>query len=319
MEHNILLRVATIKDVAQDIREVEFVSADTNFELPKFEAGAHIEIKLKEDLYRSYSLANDCNEAHRYVVAVHLSPESKGGSSYIHQSLKEGDLIYSTAPRNNFPLDESTDNYVLIAGGIGITPILAMAYRLNALGKVWNIHYCARTRQHAAYQGQLAELSDKSGNKVHYYFDHEADGQSLNLADLAQSTEAESHFYCCGPKGMLNAFEAATEHRKDTAHLEYFSAKEEAALDGGYEIELAKSNLILKVTAGKSILEVVFEAGISVPSSCREGICGSCETAILCGEADHRDALLSDEEKESNETMMICCSGAKSKKLVLNL
>ncbi|MGE8539681.1 MAG: PDR/VanB family oxidoreductase [Acinetobacter sp.] len=319
MEHNILLKVASIKDVAEDIREIEFVSADTKFELPKFEAGAHIEIKLNDDLYRSYSLANDCSESHRYVVAVHRSPESKGGSSYIHQSLKQGDLIYSTAPRNNFPLDESTDHYVLIAGGIGITPILAMAYRLNALGKAWTVHYCARTRQHAAYQDQLAELSEKSGNKLQYYFDHEADGQSLNLAELAQNTAAESHFYCCGPKGMLNAFEAATEHRKDTAHLEYFSAKEEAALDGGYEIELAKSNLILKVPAGKSILDVVFEAGVSVPSSCREGICGSCETAILCGEADHRDALLSDEEKESNETMMICCSGAKSKKLVLDL
>ncbi|ATO20158.1 oxidoreductase [Acinetobacter sp. LoGeW2-3] len=319
MEHNILLKVASIKDVAQDIREIEFVSADTNFELPKFEAGAHIEIKLKEDLYRSYSLANDCSEAHRYVVAVHRSPVSKGGSSYIHQSLKEGDLIFSTAPRNNFPLDESTENYVLIAGGIGITPILAMAYRLNALGKAWTVHYCARTRQHAAYQDQLTELSEKSGNKVQYYFDHEADGQSLNLAELARSTAAESHFYCCGPKGMLNAFEAATEHRKDTAHLEYFSAKEEAALDGGYEIELAKSNLILKVPAGKSILDVVFEAGVSVPSSCREGICGSCETTIISGEADHRDALLSDEEKVSNQTMMICCSGAKSKKLVLDL
>ena len=319
MEHNILLKVARIKDVALDIREIEFVSADTNLVLPEFEAGAHIEIKLKDDLYRSYSLANDCSETHRYVVAVHRSPDSKGGSSYIHQSLKEGDLIFSTPPRNNFPLDESTDHYVLIAGGIGITPILAMAYRLNALGKSWTVHYCARTREHAAYQDQLAELSEKSGNQVQYYFDYEPNGQSLNLAELAQNTAVESHFYCCGPKGMLNAFEAATEHRKETAHLEYFSAKEEAALDGGYEIELAKSNLILKVPAGKSILDVVFEAGISVPSSCREGICGSCETAILCGEADHRDALLSDEEKESNQTMMICCSGAKSKKLVLDL
>lgn len=319
MEHNILLKVASIKDVAQDIRQIEFVAADTNFELPKFQAGAHIELKLNEDLYRSYSLANDCSEVHRYVIAVHRSPESKGGSSYIHQSLKEGALIFSTAPRNNFPLDESTEDYVLIAGGIGITPILAMAYRLNTLGKVWKMHYCTRTREHAAYQEQIAELTKNSGNSVEYYFDHEPNGQSLNLAELAKHTPAHSHFYCCGPKGMLNAFEGATEHRKNTAHLEYFCAKEKAALDGGYEIELAKSNLILKVPAGRSILDVVFEAGISVPSSCREGICGSCETAILCGEADHRDALLSDEEKESNETMMICCSGSKSKKLVLDL
>lgn len=319
MEHNILLKVASIKDVALDIREIEFVSADRNFELPKFEAGAHIEIKLNDDLYRSYSLANDCSETHRYVIAVHRSPESKGGSTYIHQSLKVDDLILSTAPRNNFPLNESTDEYVLIAGGIGITPILAMAYRLNALGKTWSMHYCARTREHAAYQEQISELIKDSGNCVSYYFDHEADGKSLNLVDLTQNTPNHSHFYCCGPKGMLNAFEEATAHRKETAHLEYFTAKEEAALEGGYEIELAKSNLILKVPAGKSILDVVFEAGVSVPSSCREGICGSCETAILCGEADHRDALLSDEEKESNQTMMICCSGAKSKKLVLDL
>lgn len=319
MEHNILLKVAQIREVALDIREIEFVAVDTNFVLPKFDAGAHIEIKLKDDLYRSYSLANDAQEQHRYVIAVHKSPESKGGSSYIHNSLKQGDSVFATAPRNNFPLDESTENYVLIAGGIGITPILAMAYRLNVLGKPWQMHYCSRTSQHAAYQDQIAELVKDSGNSVHYYFDHEPNGQSLNLAELAQRTASESHFYCCGPKGMLNAFEAATDHRKESAHLEYFTAKEEAALDGGYEIELAKSKLILKVPAGKSILDVVFEAGISVPSSCREGICGSCETAILCGEADHRDALLSDEEKESNQTMMICCSGAKSKKLVLDL
>ena len=319
MEHNILLKVASIKNVAHDIREIEFVAADTSVALPRFDAGAHIEIKLTEDLYRSYSLANDCSETHRYVIAVHHSPESKGGSAYIHQSLQEGDVVWATSPRNHFPLDETTHEYVLIAGGIGITPILAMAYRLNALGKQWTLHYCARTQQHAAYQDALAELSKSSGNTVQYYFDQEPNGQSLNLAELVKNTAVESHFYCCGPKGMLNAFEDATAHRKDTAHLEYFSAKEDAALEGGYEIELAKSNLILRVPAGKSILDVVFEAGISVPSSCREGICGSCETAILCGEADHRDALLSDEEKISNETMMICCSGAKSKKLVLDL
>lgn len=319
MEHHIRLKVACIQEVARDIREIEWVAADESQLLPAFEAGAHIELKLNETLYRSYSLANDSSETHRYVIAVHHTPESKGGSDYMHQQLKVGDIVTSSSPRNHFALDERTDDYVLIAGGIGVTPILAMAYRLNALGKTWTMHYCARTREHAAYQEQWAELAQASGNTVHYYFDQEPDGRSLNLATLVQQTPEYCHFYCCGPQGMLNAFETATAHRSDTAHLEYFSAKEQAALDGGYEIELARSNLILQVPAGKSILDIVFEAGISVPSSCREGICGSCETAILCGEADHRDALLSDDEKDSNQTMMICCSGAKSKKLVLDL
>lgn len=319
MEHNLRLKVQSICHIAQDIVEVEWISADANKALPAFTAGAHVEFKLRDDLLRSYSLANDPEESHRYVIAVHLSAESKGGSQYIHNALKEGDICDATAPRNHFPLDETNAQHILIAGGIGITPILAMAYRLSTLGKAWQLHYCSRTQAHAAYLDEIKHLAAKTGNVVNFYFDQDANGQSLSLTELCQAAEDVAHFYCCGPKGMLSAFEAATAHRSDTAHLEYFTAKEEAALDGGFEIELAKSNLILKVPAGKSILDVVFDAGISVPSSCREGICGSCETAILCGEADHRDALLTIDEKESNQTMMICCSGAKSKKLVLDL
>lgn len=319
MQHNLLLKVNQVRQLAQDILEIEWVAANENEQLPAFTAGAHIELKLQDDMYRSYSLANHPQERHRYVIAVHLSAESKGGSQYIHTRLQQGDSYYATAPRNYFPLDESNAAHILIAGGIGITPILAMAYRLSDLAKPWQLHYCARTPAHAAYRDEIQNLAAKTGNVVNFYFDQAPHAQSLDLSQLCQQADMSAHLYCCGPKGMLAAFEMATADRSHTAHLEYFSAKEEAALNGGFEIQLAKSNLILKVPAGQSILDVVFDAGISVPSSCREGICGSCETVILSGEADHRDALLSEDEKASNQTMMICCSGAKSKTLVLDL
>ncbi|WAB99751.1 PDR/VanB family oxidoreductase [Pseudomonas putida] len=319
MENSILLKVARIRDVALGIREIELLAADGNTRLPEFSPGAHIEIKLTENLYRCYSLANNCADKNRYVIAVHNSPESKGGSLFIHHNLKVNDIISSSPPRNNFPLNEAITHNILIAGGIGITPLLSMAYRLSALGTLWELHYCCRTEQHAAYKEELSSLAEQFGGKVHYHFDQAGTVPSLNIAHLCSVASADAHLYCCGPQSMLNAFEAATVHRKATAHLEYFSAKVHAARDGGYEIELARTRAIFNVPAGKSILDVVFEAGISVPSSCREGICGSCETRIISGEADHRDALLSDAEKASNTTMMICCSGAKSKRLVLDL
>lgn len=319
MQDHIRLKVNQIREIAKDIIEIEWVSAEADVLLPAFTAGAHLEFQFKEEMYRSYSLANDPQERHRYVIAVHLSAESQGGSRHVHQFLKRGDCCSATVPRNHFPLDETNRAHILIAGGVGITPILAMAYRLSVLNKPWVLHYCSRTQAHAAYREEIQNLADRTDNKVNFYFDQTPNGQRLDLTQLCQHADDSAHFYCCGPKGMLSAFEQATAHRPHTAHLEYFSAKDQAALEGGFEIELARSNLILKVPAGRSILDVVFEAGISVPSSCREGICGSCETALLSGEADHRDALLSEDEKESNQTMMICCSGAKSKTLVLDL
>lgn len=320
MDTKTALRIERIQTVAQDVKCFDLVSVNET-ELAPFEAGAHLELQLPNHLARSYSLMNAPGERHRYQIAVHLSPASSGGSRYMHENLQENDVLLASLPRNNFPLDESDSvrHHCLIAGGIGITPMLSMAQRLNALGRSWELHYGARTPAHAAFAAEAQALAQASGNRAFFYFDQEPGGQPMDLAGLGAAALQDTHLYCCGPRGMLDAFELATSHCRERAHVEYFTAKSQAALEGGFTLELARSGLTLQVPRGRSILDVVFDAGISVPSSCREGICGSCETRILAGAADHRDALLSEAEQNANQTMMICCSGAKSTRLVLDL
>ncbi len=318
MDSTLPLRVQDITDVALGVKLFTFVQVD-GAELPAFDAGSHIEVQLPNHVARSYSLLNAPGERHRYQVAVHLSPTSAGGSRYLHESLRVHDVVLASPPRNNFALVESARHSCLVAGGIGITPLLSMMHRLNALGRSWELHYAARTAEHAAFVEQARALAAAGGHTVHLYFDQAPGGQAMNLATLCRQVPPDTHLYCCGPKGMLDAFEQATTQYRDRAHVEYFTAKSEAALDGGYTIHLARTGLTLPVPAGRSILDVVFDAGISVPSSCREGICGSCETRLLEGQADHRDALLSDSEKQANRSIMICCSGARSPHLVLDL
>jgi vanillate O-demethylase ferredoxin subunit len=318
MDTKIPLRVQRIRNVASGVKSFDLVHVDGACLTP-FEAGAHIEVQLPNHLLRSYSLLNQPGEQHRYQIAVHKSPTSTGGSRYMHESLQEGDVLLASLPRNNFPLNESAEHSCLIAGGIGITPLLSMAHRLNALGKKWELHYCARSPAHAAFAEEVSSLAATSGNVARFYFDQVPGGLALDLAALELSLSNDTHLYCCGPGGMLEAFEEATARRGERAHVEYFTAKSEAALEGGFIVELARSRRTLQVPAGRSILDVVFDAGISVPSSCREGICGTCETGILAGEADHRDALLSDAERAANKSMMICCSGSRSNRLVLDL
>jgi vanillate O-demethylase ferredoxin subunit len=312
------LRVQRIHDAAIGVKVFELTHADDQ-PLAPVEAGAHIELQLSNALLRSYSLFNAPGETHRYQIAVHHTPDSAGGSRHMHQSVKVGDVISVSAPRNHFPLNEAAPHTCLIAGGIGITPLLAMAQRLTAIGNSWELHYCARTPKHAALVEEVRALADANVNACHFYFDQMPGGKMLDIGALVHSLPEHTHFYSCGPRGMLESFEAATAHCAERRHVEYFAAKAEADVSGGFQVELARSGKTLNVPAGKSILDVVLDAGISVNTSCREGICGSCETRIISGQAEHRDALLSPEEQAANQTMMICCSGSRSSKLVLDL
>lgn len=318
MQSNIPLRIQRIDEVAVGVKAFELIHAE-GLPLAPAEAGAHIELQLPESLRRSYSLLNAPGETHRYQIAVHRTPDSAGGSRYIHESLQVGDVVLASAPRNHFPLHEAARHSCLVAGGIGITPLLSMAHRMNAAGLSWELHFCARTPAHAAFAEEVRALAVTTGNACHFHFDQVPGGQPLDIGAMVRSLPDDAHLYCCGPTGMLAAFETATAHCADRRHVEYFAAKAEAAIKGGFSIELARSKLTLDVPPGRSILDVVLAAGISVTTSCREGICGSCETRILEGEADHRDALLTEEEKLQNQSMMICCSGAMSRKLVLDL
>ena len=284
------------------------------------EAGAHIDLKLANGLLRSYSLCNAPGETHRYVVGVSRDTASRGGSRFMHEDLRPGEHIEVTGPRNHFSLDESAPHTVLVAGGIGITPLWAMAQRLQALGRPWALHYAARAATHAAFADALRALAPDA---VHTHFDDECAGRLLDIRAIVAAAPPGAHFYCCGPVPMLRAFEDATAALPPArVHLEYFKAPEPPppAADAvqGFEVELARSGRVLHVSPGRSILDEMLDAGIDVPYSCMEGICGSCEIRLLAGEADHRDMVLSDAQKKAGESIMVCCSGARSPRLVLD-
>ena len=310
------VRVTQIRYEANTIVSVELTPLN-GATLPNYEAGAHIDMILKDDLRRSYSIYKPYTDGQSYSVAVHLDPESKGGSHHIHKVLRVGDKIKVSKPKNNFPLKEDAVKSVFIAGGIGITPMVCMLQRLNDLGKPWELHYAARTRAAAAFLNEIKSFAKQ--DQIFDHFDDEKGGALLDLKGIFAASP-DAHFYCCGPEPMLAAYEAAGRALPAAQiHIEYFSAKEEAALEGGYEIELSQSGMVLDVPTGQSILDVLIENNISVPFACNDGVCGTCETRVLAGRPDHRDAILTDEEKLRGDTMMVCCSGSKSPRLVLDL
>jgi tetrachlorobenzoquinone reductase len=283
--------------------------------LPPFTAGAHIELILPSGLVRAYSLLNPQTEVHRYVIAVQKDRASRGGSKWVHENFRAGDIVTVNAPRNNFPLDESAESSIFIAGGIGITPILGMVDRLSVLGRDWKLVYCTRKRADTAFLDLL-----QSKPQVRFNFDEEPGGKMLDIAALVQAAPRDTHFYCCGPLPMLDAFEQATKDLpRERVHLEYFTAKMPPMAEGGFTVVLAKSGRELVVLPGKTILETLIDAGIDAPSSCSQGVCGSCETKVLDGIPDHRDVILTKTERMANNKMMICCSGSKSEKLVLDV
>jgi len=289
-------------------------------ELPPFTAGAHIDLLLPGGMVRSYSLVNPQEERHRYVIAVNRDAASRGGSRFVHESVRPGDTLTVSSPRNNFPLAEDAGHSVLIAGGIGITPLWCMIQRLQALGRSWELYYCTRTRQSAAFLEPLQGLGRRVNTDLHFNFDQEPGGRMLDIAAVVASAPANAHLYCCGPLPMLEAFERAAASRPPAqVHTEYFSAREAPSVDGGFTVVLARSKVELEVPKGKTILDALLDNGFDSPYSCLEGVCGTCEARVLEGIPDHRDLVLSKEEKESNRSMMICCSGSKSARLVLDL
>lgn len=282
-------------------------------ELPAFSAGSHVDLHLPNGLVRQYSLANAPRERTHYLLGVKRDPKSRGGSVSIHDDLRVGQLLTVSLPRNHFPLDEEAPVSVFVAGGIGITPIASMVQHLKWLGHSWQLHYSVRTRDDAALLDRVA------GAGLQLHVDAEA-GALLDIGAVLAAAPADAPLYCCGPAPMLDAFEAAAKAlpgRRWT--VERFAAAAPSASSGGFTVRLAATGRTLPVAAGQSILDALRGAGLSVRASCEQGICGTCETRVLGGTPDHRDSLLSDEEKRTNEVMMICCSGSLSEELVLDL
>ena len=318
-ESTMQVRVKRIAYEAESVNSYELVSPSDS-KLAPFTAGSHIDLHLSNGMIRSYSLVNDQAERNRYVIAVNKDAASRGGSAFVHETLRAGDVITISTPRNNFGLQENADHSVLIAGGIGITPLLSMVRRLEALGRSWELFYAARTRRSAAFLDELNSLKPPSCANLHVNFDQEPAGRMLDLAEIVRRAPDKAHLYCCGPVPMLEAFEAASRDRSaEQVHVEYFKAREKPAAEGGFEVRLARSNRTIKVEAGKTILNALLDAGIAVNYACTEGVCGTCETRVIEGLPDHRDLFLGKEEQATNKTMMICCSGSKSGTLVLDL
>lgn len=315
--------VRSITLLAAETVSVEFVASDDNG-LPAFEAGAHVDVLLPNGIRRSYSLCNRPTDRHRYVIGVKKASPSRGASSYIHDRLRVGQRIEISRPRNNFPLARSATRSVLIAGGIGITPIWSMIQTLESERKEWKLYYAARTARDAAFLSELRALNLAYPGNVDIRFDHEPRVAMLDIkAIVNENAGAGVHFYACGPSPMLDAFETATNSIPEAnRHLERFSAEAKESSDSAlaeYEAVLAKSGMTLRVTPEKSLLDTLLDAGVNVDFSCMEGICGSCKVAVREGLPDHRDHVLSEEEHARNDTVLVCCCGSRTQRLVLDL
>ena len=313
------VRVKRITYEAETISSYELIAPHGGNLVP-FTAGSHIDLHLSNGIIRSYSLVNEQSDTVRYVIAVGRDASSRGGSVFVHDHVRVGDILTISHPRNNFALHEDARHSVFFAGGIGITPILAMIRRLESLGRSWNLHYTARTRVSAAFLDDLMSLRPDVHLNLHVNFDQEPGGQMLDLAGILADVSVDAHVYCCGPLPMLDAFEAATAGRPAShVHVEYFKAKELPAASGGFDVKLVRSDRTIQVQPGKTILDALLDAGVTVNYACSEGVCGTCETKVIDGVPDHRDLFLSSEEQAENKTIMICCSGSKSETLVLDL
>ena len=303
---------------AEGILGIELVPTTPNTPLPAAEPGAHVDLHLGSGCVRSYSLTNP-GEVDRWTLAVNLDAASRGGSKWIHEALRPGATLEVEGPRNHFALHETAAHSVLIAGGIGVTPLLAMARRLAALGKPWTMHYAARSRAKMAYAVTLRELAERSGARLDLRCDHEGDAP-LDLGAIVAALPEGAHIYACGPAGMLAAFQAVTaELERERVHLEHFASSQRAATEGGYTVKLARDGRSVPIAQGRSILDALIAIGLNPPHSCREGTCGSCETRVVEGIPDHRDEVLTDAERAEGTRMMICCSGSQSRVLVLDL
>lgn len=283
--------------------------------MPSFEPGAHVDLQLEAGLSRSYSLVNDPAIRGYYEIAVHHAIDGRGGSRHIHEKWRVGQIIEMSEPKNNFPMVEDASHTVLVAGGIGITPMLPMIARLEKLGKSWELHYVAASPDRAAYVDRVQDF-----DRVQIAYDGVPGGQRLDLKSICAAAPVDAHLYCCGPAGMLDAFVATNAERpKGHAHIEYFSAETELATDGGYTLELVKSGKTITVEEGETMLDALLGAGVDIGFACAEGVCGTCQVPVLEGIPDHRDHFLTEDEKAANNTIMVCCSGAKSPSLVLDI
>lgn len=312
------LRVQAIRLQADGIHAFELVDPD-GAELPPATAGAHVDVHLSGGLMRSYSLSGDPADRSSWTLGVLREVNGQGGSKSMHDSVRVGELLTVSAPRNAFALVPGAAHTVLLAGGIGITPIKAMAHTLTAEGKSFELHYCARTARNVAFTAELRTLVPP--DKLHFHFDNGVPGQGLNIAGLLKHQPAGAHVYYCGPGGFMKACaEASTHWAPGTVHFEHFKPPEppkKAAPDAAFEVRLAKRGITVPVLPDQTIVRALELAGLRVPTSCLSGLCASCKVEYLEGDVEHNDYILSDEEK--THCLTLCVSRSRGPLLVLDL
>ncbi|WP_447750098.1 PDR/VanB family oxidoreductase [Pseudomonas nicosulfuronedens] len=314
------VRVSRRQHEAQGILGFELRSLD-GASLPAFSAGSHIDVHLPNGLVRQYSLCNDSREHDRYQIGVLLDPASRGGSRCLHEAVEEGMQLRISEPRNLFPLAHEAGRSLLFAGGIGITPILCMAERLAQSGAAFELHYCCRSAERAAFLERLSRSCFADQVKLH--FDDGPVEQRLDAARLLAAPADDTHLYVCGPGGfMAHVLDSARQAGWDESrlHREYFAAAPapEAASDS-FEVQLASSGQCFLIPPERSVADVLLEAGVDIPLSCEQGICGTCVTRVLAGEPEHRDQFMTAAEHARNDQFTPCCSRSKSPRLVLDL
>jgi phthalate 4,5-dioxygenase reductase subunit len=309
------LRVTRNDRIADDIHLLEFRAAGGQ-PLPEFSAGAHIAIKTPNGLLRKYSLCNDPAERDRYLVAIKREPSGRGGSIDLIDHVKAGDQLMVAPPVNDFRLPSRAQDFLFIAGGIGITPIMAMIRQIRAEGKRFRLFYCTRSPETTAFVGELSAPEIKDQVTIHY--DGGDPARSLDLRPILQERKNREHLYCCGPRPLMEAVRQMTEHWSSAAvHFEAFSdAETHKPTDKPFKVKLARSGDIVEVPATKTILEALREHGLEVPSSCETGTCGTCRTKLIAGKADHRDLVLHDHERA--DTIMICVSRALTDEITID-
>ena len=295
-----------------------FELAPVSGELPSFQPGAHVDVHMPGDLVRQYSLTNGPEETGLYRLGVKLEPDSRGGSEHMHKALQEGDTLAISQPHNNFPLRRDAARTLLIAGGIGLTPLVAMAQTLARQGLAWEFHYFAHSEAHVAFR----ELLDPHGGRVSKHLGLTPDETAAELTRLTEQYAPAHHLYVCGPGPMIEATRSIAAEAgwpESAVHFEYF--KNESAQDDSsdFEVVLARRKQTLRIGPGSSILESLRDAGVDMPSSCEQGVCGTCIVTVLEGTPDHQDVYFSDSEREAGDRMLTCVSRAAGKRLVLDL
>lgn len=317
--------VRQIRFEGNGINSYELVDAAGN-ELPPFAPGAHIDVHLVGGALRQYSLCNDPQERHRYVIAVLRDEGGRGGSKTLHETLRVQDFLSIGPPRNNFWLVPDAKKVILLAGGIGVTPLKSMAHLLEREGIDYELHYCAKDLKFAAFAEEMVALSEKG--RVHFHFDGGDPTRGLDIAKLLREPSTGTHLYYCGPGGFMKACAAASAHwPAGTVHFEHFKApdtiekgfpaSDTGAEGGSFDVQIARSGQRIHVGADESLADALNKAGVPVETSCQSGLCGTCKIRYLTGQVDHRDFILNDEERE--EFLTACVSRSTSDLLTLDL